>query len=97
MRSRLHWLDACVKSARLEDAQELLNAIPNVYQDSAYQQVKSAPDLAQQASDSPEIRALESPLAAEPENKQLQQELAGSTARRAFQTGSAGDAVRYSE
>lgn len=68
--------DACVKSARLEDAQELLNAIPNVYQDSAYQQVKSALDLAQQASDSPEIRALESLLAAEPENKQLQQELA---------------------
>ena len=33
-------------------------------------------DLAQQASDSPEIRALENQLAAEPENKQLKQELA---------------------
>ncbi len=68
--------DACVKSARLDEAEVLLNAIPNVYQDSAYQQVKSALDLAQQASDSPEIRALENQLAAEPDNKQLQQDLA---------------------
>ena len=68
--------DACVKSARLDEAEALLNAIPNVYQDSAYHQVKSALDLAQQASDSPEIRALENQLAAEPDNKQLQQDLA---------------------
>lgn len=68
--------DACVKSARLDEAEVLLNSIPNVYQDSAYQQVKSALDLAQQASDSPEIRALESQLAAEPDNKLLQQDLA---------------------
>ena len=68
--------DACVKSARLDEAEILLNAIPGVYQDSAFQQVKSALDLAQQASDSPEIRALENQLAAEPENKQLKQELA---------------------
>ncbi len=68
--------DACVKSARLDEAEALLNAVPNVYQDSAYQQVKSALDLAQQASDSPEIRALENQLAAEPDNKQLQQDLA---------------------
>lgn len=68
--------DACVKSARLDEAETLLNSIPNVYQDSAYQQVKSALDLAQQASDSPEIRALETQLASEPDNTQLKQELA---------------------
>jgi len=68
--------DACVKSARLDEAQILLESIPNVYQDSAYQQVKSALDLAQQASDSPEIRALEAQLALEPENTQLKQDLA---------------------
>ena len=68
--------DACVKSARLDEAQTLLESIPNVYQDSAYQQVKSALDLAQQASDSPEIRALEAQLALEPENTQLKQDLA---------------------
>ncbi len=68
--------DACVKSARLDEAEILLNTIPGVYQDSAFQQVKSALDLAQQASDSPEIRALENQLAAGPENKQLKQELA---------------------
>jgi len=68
--------DACVKSARLDEAQILLESIPNVYQDSAYQQVKSALDLAQQASDSPEIRALEAQLTLEPENTQLKQDLA---------------------
>ncbi|WP_024872882.1 tetratricopeptide repeat protein [Tolumonas lignilytica] len=68
--------DACIKSARLDEAETLLNAIPNVYQDSAYQQVKSALDLAQQAADSPEIRSLETQLAADPTNKQLQQDLA---------------------
>jgi putative thioredoxin len=68
--------DACVKSARLEEAQLTLDSIPNVYEDSAYQQVKSALDLAQQASDSPEIRSLEAQLALEPENTQLKQDLA---------------------
>jgi putative thioredoxin len=68
--------DACLKSARLDEAQLMLESIPNVYHDSAYQQVKSALDLAQQASDSPEIRALEAQLAVEPQNAQLQQDLA---------------------
>ena len=67
---------ACVQTARLDDAEALLNSIPEVYQDSYYQQAKSALDLAQQASDSPEIKALEAKLASEPDNKECQLELA---------------------
>lgn len=67
---------ACVQTARLDDAEALLNSIPEVYQDSYYQQAKSALDLAQQASDSPEIKALEEKLALDPHNKECQLELA---------------------
>lgn len=67
---------ACVNTSRLEEAEQILASIPEVYQDSIYQQAKSALDLAQQASDSPEIRLLEEKLAADPANKDVQYELA---------------------
>lgn len=67
---------ACVNTSRLDEAETLLTSIPEVYQDSLYQQAKSALDLAQHAAESPEIIALETKLAADPDNKELQFELA---------------------
>ncbi len=67
---------ACLETQRLEETGSLLEEIPMVDQESDYHQLRAQLDLAVQASDSPEIKALEAQLAADPDNVLLREELA---------------------
>ncbi|MNO57691.1 Thioredoxin [compost metagenome] len=71
------WLvQAALDLALLDEAQALLATIPMVAQDDHYQTLSSRLALALQASDSPELRALEQRHAETPDNDALTQELA---------------------
>ena len=65
-----------VELGQLEAAEKALSTVLMADQDAMYQSVKARLELAQQAADSPEIKALEQALAADPHNKELQQQLA---------------------
>jgi putative thioredoxin len=73
---RLHLALVQVELGQLEAAEKALATVLMADQDALYQSVKARLELAQQAADSPEIKALEQALAAEPTNKELQQQLA---------------------
>ncbi|MGE6138926.1 tetratricopeptide repeat protein [Aeromonas rivipollensis] len=71
------WLvQAALDLALLDEAQALLATIPMVAQDDHYQTLSSRLALALQASDSPELRALEQRHAETPDDDTLSQELA---------------------
>ncbi|WP_111910003.1 tetratricopeptide repeat protein [Aeromonas media] len=71
------WLvQAALVLALLDEAQALLATIPMVAQDDHYQTLSSRLALALQASDSPELRALEQRHAETPDDDALTQELA---------------------
>lgn len=71
------WLvQAALDLALLDEAQALLATIPMVAQDDHYQTLSSRLALALQASDSPELRALEQRHAGTPDDDVLSQELA---------------------
>ncbi|AHX62069.1 tetratricopeptide repeat protein [Aeromonas media] len=71
------WLvQATLDLALLDEAQTLLAAVPMVAQDDHYQTLSSRLALALQASDSPELRALEQRHAETPDDGALTQELA---------------------
>ncbi|MFM4974082.1 tetratricopeptide repeat protein [Aeromonas rivipollensis] len=71
------WLvQAALDLALLDEAQALLAAIPMVAQNDHYQTLSSRLALALQASDSPELRALEQRHAETPDDDALTQELA---------------------
>ncbi|MCE9954691.1 tetratricopeptide repeat protein [Aeromonas rivipollensis] len=71
------WLvQAALDLALLDEAQALLATIPMVAQDDHYQTLSSRLALALQASDSPELRALEQRHAKTPDDDALSQELA---------------------
>lgn len=71
------WLvQAALDLALLDEAQALLAAVPMVAQDDHYQTLSSRLALALQASDSPELRALEQRHAETPDDGALTQELA---------------------
>ncbi|MNX26367.1 Thioredoxin [compost metagenome] len=71
------WLvQAALDLALLDEAQALLATIPMVAQDDHYQTLSSRLALALQASDSPELRALEQRHAETPDDDALSQELA---------------------
>ncbi|WP_429089849.1 tetratricopeptide repeat protein [Aeromonas rivipollensis] len=71
------WLvQAALDLALLDEAQALLATIPMVAQDDHYQTLSSRLALALQASDSPELRALEQRHAKTPDDDALNQELA---------------------
>ncbi|WP_429035586.1 tetratricopeptide repeat protein [Aeromonas media] len=71
------WLvQAALDLALLDEAQTLLAAVPMVAQDDHYQTLSSRLALALQASDSPELRALEQRHAETPDDGSLTQELA---------------------
>lgn len=59
----------------LDQADALLATIPMVAQDSHYQTLCARRDLARQAGDTPELRALEEKLASQPDDFQTRQEL----------------------
>ena len=65
-----------VELGQLEAAEKALATVLMADQDALYQSVKARLELAQQAADSPEVKALEQALAADPSNKELQQQLA---------------------
>lgn len=65
-----------VELGQLEAAEKALSTVLMADQDAMYQSVKARLELAQQAADSPEIKALEQALAVDPHNKELQQQLA---------------------
>ena len=71
------WLvQAALDLALLDEAQALLATIPMVAQDDHYQTLSSRLALALQASDSPELRALEQRHAETPDHDDLSQQLA---------------------
>jgi len=67
---------ALIEAKRLDDAQAILDTVKMVDQDALYEQVKAQLDLAREASRSPELVALETQLADDPENLDLREQLA---------------------
>lgn len=65
-----------VELGQLDAAEKALATVLMADQDSLYQSVKARLELAQQAAESPEVKALEQALATDPDNKELQQQLA---------------------
>lgn len=65
-----------VELGQLEAAEKALATVLMADQDTLYHSVKARLELAQQAADSPEVKALEQALATDPDNKELQQQLA---------------------
>lgn len=75
--AKLTLADAACSIGRLEQTETLLAEIGLADQDSYYQHVVSKLQIAKQAADSPELQALQEQLAADPDNLELQLELAG--------------------
>lgn len=70
--------DAACSLGRIEQTESLLAAIRLADQDSYFQHVQSKLQLAVQAADSPELRALQQQVSDQPENLELALELASS-------------------
>lgn len=68
--------DVYIQTGKLPDAEALLQSIKMIDQDSHYQSVMAKLELANQAADSPEIKALEQQLESEPDNIDVQHQLA---------------------
>jgi len=68
--------DAAIQLGKVADAEVMLASITMVDQDSAYQAVMAKLELANQAAESPEIKALETQLKEEPENDDVKHQLA---------------------
>ncbi|MGM0482020.1 MAG: thioredoxin [Pseudomonadota bacterium] len=68
--------EAAVDNGRLEQAKNLANTIPMVEQNQDYQRILSKIELAENAADSPELRALQEQVDAEPEADDLRMQLA---------------------
>lgn len=71
------WLaDTAISLGQLTQAEKLLAEIKLADQDGLFKSVQAKLELAQQASNTPEIQALEAKLAAAPEDKLLKEQLA---------------------
>lgn len=68
--------DAAVSLGQLPQAELLLGEIKLAQQDALYKAVLAKLELAKEASDTPEIQALEAALAAQPDNSELKEQLA---------------------
>lgn len=66
----------CLQLKRLEEAGELLQKIKMVDQDAEYEQLCAQLDIAQNAEKAPEVSALEAKLAQNPDDEELQFQLA---------------------
>ena len=73
---RLMLANVSIELGRISEAETILADVGLADQDAGYQQVMAKIDLAKQASDSPEIQALQKMLAQEPESFELKQQLA---------------------
>ena len=69
-------IEVYVRTKRLEEAKALLQAIPFQFQDDDYRRLLGLLDLAEKASETPEIKELLTKLADDPENQDLKYELA---------------------
>jgi putative thioredoxin len=67
--------DVLIELKRLEEAEKIIAAIPLQDQDSHFSHVKAKLELALEASDSPELSALEQKLSNDPDNAELAIEL----------------------
>lgn len=72
----LMFANTAIELGKLEQAEQLLSTLTLVDQDAAYHQVLSKLDLAKQASESPEIQALQSLLENDPTSNELKLKLA---------------------
>lgn len=68
--------EAAVDAGRLDQAKELVAKIPLVEQDSDYQRIKGKLELAEDAADSPELRALQEQVENNPDDLALKLQLA---------------------
>jgi putative thioredoxin len=68
--------DVYIQTGKVSDAEILLQTIKMIDQDSYYQSLMAKLELASQAADSPEIKALEQQLSNEPDNIDIQHQLA---------------------
>ncbi|XQW85695.1 co-chaperone YbbN [Thalassotalea piscium] len=68
--------ECSIQLGKLAEAEVLINSIKMVDQDSDYQTVLAKFELAQEAADSPEIKALEQQLVETPDDIELQKKLA---------------------
>ncbi|MEL7046976.1 MAG: tetratricopeptide repeat protein, partial [Pseudomonadota bacterium] len=65
-----------IEARRLDEAEELLAGVPMVDQDALFEQARAQLDLAREAARSPELVALESQLASDPDNLDLHEQIA---------------------
>ncbi|MCK7459362.1 thioredoxin [Idiomarina aminovorans] len=68
--------EASVDAGRLDQAKELIAKIPMVEHDSDYQRIKGKFELAEDAADSPELRALQEQVNSQPNDLALKLQLA---------------------
>ncbi len=73
---KLVLIDVYIQLGKTADAQTLLDTITMVDQDSYYQALVAKLELANQAANSPEIQALEAKLASQPNDIEIQHQLA---------------------
>jgi putative thioredoxin len=81
--------DAYLECKRLKEAKVLIDAIPMVEQDAAYQALVAKCDLIEKAAETPEIQALVEKITQEPENLDYQYQLA----LQYYQSGRVEDAL----
>ena len=74
--AKLLMADCFVENGQVTQAKTLLETITLVDQDTYYQSIVGKVELAEQAAESPEIKALEAELAQQPENLELKVKLA---------------------
>ncbi len=73
---KLTLADACLLVGKIDDAKNLLDTIKMIDQDSYYQALIAKLELASEAADSPEIKALEDAFAQAPDNREILHQLA---------------------
>lgn len=73
---KLTLADACLLVGKVADAKALLDTVMMVDQDSYYRTLIAKLELAEEAADSPEIKALEAKLEAQPDNVEVIHQLA---------------------
>ena len=70
------YVHALLEARRLDDAREILDAVPMVDQDPVYEQLRAQLDIAREAARSPELVALEEQLQADPDNLDIREQIA---------------------
>lgn len=70
------YVHALLEARRLDEAQEILDAVSMVDQDPVYEQLRAQLDIAREAARSPELVALEEQLQADPDNLDIREQIA---------------------